>query len=311
MSSGISYSFGDIIGNTPLYHLQRWGERVESTSFVFGKLEFMNPIGGIKARAALEMIETAEKQGILREGTTIVEATSGNTGISLAAVAKARGYHVLLTMPESASEEWVRLLTAYGAEVVLTDASLGTKGAVDKTKELLRTVQNAVLLRQFANMANVTAHYKSTGPEIWESTRGRVDLLVAGVGTGATITGTAKYLKEQNPKLMAIAVEPAESPLLSKGQGGAHEIQGLGPNFYPKILDTSLLDDVISVTKEQAYQSVRDFLDTEGMLVGISSGAALYATAKLSAAKENSGKNIVVVLPDSGERYLSTGCFED
>ncbi len=309
MSSGISYSLGDIFGKTPLYHLQRWGEKVESTAFIFGKLEFMNPIGGSKARSALEMIETAERQGILRTGATLVESSTGNTGLALASVAKTKGYHVLLAVPDSASKEWIRLLNAYGVEVVLTDASLGIKGAVDKTKEMLRSVPNAVLLRQYANAANVTAHYRTTGPEIWEATKGRVDLLVAGVGTGATITGTAKYLKEKNPKLMAIAVEPTDSPLLSKGQGGVHDIHGLGPNFYPKILDTSLLDDVIPVTKEQAYQNVNDFLDTEGMLVGISSGAALYAAGQLSRARENYGKNIVVILPDSGERYLSTECF--
>ena len=278
---------------------------------VIAKLEYFNPAGSAKDRIALEMIDEAERSGKLCPDSVIIEPTSGNTGIGLSAIAASRGYRTVIVMPDSMSAERRALMRAYGAELVLTDGALGMAGAIAKAEELSHTVPHAFIAGQFENPANPAAHYKTTGPEIWEDTDGSVDIFVAGVGTGGTISGTGRYLKEKNPNVKVIAVEPTDSPLLSEGRSGAHGLQGIGANFVPKTLDTSVYDGIITVTTEEAYAEVKALTKTEGLLVGISSGAALVAAVKLAEDEANIGKTIVVLLPDSGERYLSTPLFSE
>ena len=304
-------SASQLVGHTPLLQPVRYSQQLQLLATVLVKLEYFNPAGSVKDRVALEMIETAEKAGKLLPGGTIVEPTSGNTGIGLAAMGIARGYKVILTMPESMSMERRQMLAAYGAQLVLTPAKGGMVGAVEKAKEIAAETPNSFLAGQFDNPANPRAHYRTTGPEIWADTDGTVDIFVAGIGTGGTITGTGRYLKEKNPNIKVAAVEPADSPLLSQGRAGAHGLQGIGANFVPKILDTDIYDEIITVTTEQAYAAARLTVKTQGILIGISSGAALHAAAELAKRPENSGKRIVVLLPDGGERYLSTSLFEE
>ena len=295
-------SAAELIGNTPLLELH-----TDLPGRVLAKLEYLNPAGSAKDRVALSMIEDAEKRGILKEGSVIIEPTSGNTGIGLACVAAARGYRTIIVMPDSMSVERQTLMKAYGAEVVLTPGKLGMQGAIEKAEELAKTIPGSFIPDQFGNPANAKAHYTTTGPEIWRDTEGNVDIFVAGVGTGGTITGVGRYLKEQNPKVQVVAVEPAKSPLLSGGKAGPHGLQGIGANFVPKVLDTAIYDRVIPVTEEQAYQAARELGVKEGILVGISAGAALHAAYQM--AEENPGKTVVVLLPDTGDRYLSTDLF--
>ena len=276
---------------------------------ILAKLEYLNPAGSVKDRAALYMIQDAEKKGILKPGATIIEPTSGNTGIGLAAVAVARGYKAILTLPETMSVERRTMLAAYGAELVLTDGVKGMKGAIEKAEELKNNIPGAIILGQFDNPANVAAHLETTGPEIWEQTDGKIDIFVAGVGTGGTITGVGEYLKSKNPDIKIVAMEPADSPVLSGGQPGPHKIQGIGANFVPQILNTEIYDEIITIENEDAFVEGRAFAQSEGILVGISSGAALKAATILAKRPENAGKNIVVLLPDSGDRYLSTPMF--
>ena len=276
---------------------------------ILAKLEYLNPAGSVKDRAALYMIQDAEEKGILKPGATIIEPTSGNTGIGLAAVAVARGYKAILTLPETMSVERRTMLAAYGAELVLTDGAKGMKGAIEKAEELKNSIPGAIILGQFDNPANVAAHLETTGPEIWEQTDGKIDIFVAGVGTGGTITGVGEYLKSKNPDIKIVAMEPADSPVLSGGQPGPHKIQGIGANFVPQILNTEIYDEIITIENEDAFVEGRAFAQSEGILVGISSGAALKAATILAKRPENAGKNIVVLLPDSGDRYLSTPMF--
>jgi len=304
-------SLSQLVGGTPLLDLQRYSEKNGLSARLLAKLESFNPAGSAKDRVALQMIELAEEQGLLQPGGTIIEPTSGNTGIGLAAMAIARGYRVVLTMPDSMSAERRALLAAYGAQLVLTDGSLGMAGCIEKANELARSTPNSFVAGQFENPANPQAHYRTTGPEIWTDTDGQVDVFVAGVGTGGTLSGTGRYLKEQNPNVRIIAVEPASSPLLSGGQAGPHGLQGIGANFIPKNLDRSLIDEVIPVKEEDAYAAGRQLAATEGVLAGITSGAALWAAAQLARRPEYAGKNIVVLLPDTGDRYLSTPLFAD
>ena len=300
----------ELIGQTPLLRAARYTKDIGTTATeIWTKLEYLNPTGSAKDRAALAMIEDAEVKGLLCPGATIIEPTSGNTGIGLASVAAIKGYKVILTLPETMSVERRNLLKGYGAELVLTEGSKGMKGAIEKAEEVQRSLPGAVILGQFDNEANPRAHYQSTGPEIWEQTNGEIDILVATVGTGGTISGTAKYLKEQKDSLCVFAVEPAKSPVLSGGQPGPHNIQGIGGGFVPKTLDTEIYDAVVTVTEEEAYEEARRFAKTEGILVGISSGAALAAAKMIAEHPSYQGKNIVVVLPDSGDRYLSTPLF--
>lgn len=300
----------ELIGKTPLLKLNRYTQKAGITNAtVLAKLEYLNPAGSVKDRVALAMIEDAEKKGILKPGATIIEPTSGNTGIGLAAVAAAKGYKAILTLPETMSVERRNLLKAYGAEIVLTEGARGMKGAIEKAEELKESIPGAVILGQFVNPANPAAHRATTGPEIWEQTEGRVDIFVAGVGTGGTVTGVGEYLKEQNPNVKVVAVEPATSPVLSKGTSGAHKIQGIGAGFVPDVLNTKVYDEVIAIENEDAFAEGKKFAVSEGILVGISSGAALKAAAILAARPENAGKTIVVLLPDSGDRYLSTPLF--
>lgn len=304
-------AISDLIGNTPLVELTHIEEKEGLDSRVVAKVEFFNPAGSVKDRIAKKMIEDAEKKGVIKPGATLIEPTSGNTGIGIASVAAAKGYKAIMTMPETMSVERRNLLKAYGAKVVLTDGKTGMKGAIAKAKELAATIPNSFIPSQFENLSNPQAHYESTGPEIWKDTEGKVDIFVAGVGTGGTVSGTGKYLKDQNPNVKVIAVEPATSPVLSQGYAGPHGIQGIGAGFVPNTLDTSVYDEVFTVTNEQAYETGRLIAHNEGMLVGISSGAATYAAIQIAKRPENKGKTIVVLLPDTGERYLSTPMFAE
>ena len=300
----------ELIGGTPLLKLNGYTKKKGITeAVILGKLEYLNPAGSVKDRIALAMIEDAEKKGILKEGLVIIEPTSGNTGIGLASVAAAKGYRAILTLPDTMSVERRTLLQAYGAELVLTEGAKGMKGAIAKAEELAGEIPDSVILGQFVNSANPAAHKAATGPEIWEQTRGNVDIFVAGVGTGGTITGVGEYLKEKREDVKIVAVEPAGSPVLSKGTPGAHKIQGIGAGFVPDVLDTSIYDEVITIENEDAFEESRTFAASEGILVGISSGAALKAASILAKRPENKGKTIVVLLPDSGDRYLSTPLF--
>lgn len=306
----IKKSASELIGHTPLMEVTRYEEKNGITdAVILVKLEYFNPAGSAKDRIALHMIETAEREGTLKPGGTIIEPTSGNTGIGLASVAAAKGYRVVLTLPETMSVERRRLLQAYGAELVLTDGEQGMQGAIDKAEELREQTPGSIILGQFDNPANPEIHKMTTGPEIWEDTDGKVDIFVAGVGTGGTITGVGSYLKEKNPAVKVVAVEPESSPVLSGGQPGAHKIQGIGANFVPEILDTDIYDEIIKVSNEDAFTAGRAIARQEGVLVGISSGAALHAAAQLARRPENKGKVIVALLPDSGDRYLSTPLF--
>jgi cysteine synthase A len=299
----------DMVGTTPLLELREYTSANGCKARILAKLEYMNPAGSVKDRVAVRMIDEAEKAGILHKGDVIIEPTSGNTGIGLACVAAARGYRLIITMPETMSMERRKLLSAYGAELVLTPASKGTKGAIRKANELADEIGGFVP-SQFTNPYNPQAHYETTGPEIWKDTEGNVDIFVAGVGTGGTITGTGKYLKEKNPAVKIVAVEPAGSPVLSDGIPGRHKIQGIGAGFVPDTLDIEIYDEIIAVSDEEAYLTCRELVRTEGALCGVSSGAALYAAKNLTERPENEGKTIVVLLPDSGERYLSMGVFD-
>lgn len=304
-------SVTELIGGTPLMELTKTEQSEGLCARLFGKLEFFNPAGSVKDRVALSMLDDAEKRGVLRPGSVIIEPTSGNTGIGLASIAAARGYRTILTMPETMSEERRNLLKAYGAEIVLTDGGKGMSGAIEKAQELAKTIENSFIPGQFENPANPAAHYETTGPEIWEDTDGKVDIFVATAGTGGTVSGTAKYLKEKNPAVYVAAVEPAGSPVLSGGAAGPHMIQGIGAGFVPDTMDTTLCDEVITVTDEDALQMGKRIARTEGFLVGISSGAAVWAAAELAKRPENKGKIIVALLPDTGERYLSTPMYND
>lgn len=300
----------ELIGGTPLLKLNGYTKKAGIKGVtILAKLEYLNPAGSVKDRIALAMIEDAEKKGILKEGATIIEPTSGNTGIGIAAVAAAKGYKAILTLPDTMSVERRNLLKAYGAKLELTEGAKGMKGAIAKAEELKESIPGAVILGQFVNPANPAIHKATTGPEIWEQTDGKIDILVAGVGTGGTITGIGEYLKEKNPDVKAVAVEPAGSPVLSKGTSGAHKIQGIGAGFVPEVLDTKIYNEVIAIENEDAFAEGRAFAASEGILVGISSGAALKAAGILATRSENKGKTIVVILPDSGDRYLSTPLF--
>ncbi len=299
----------EMIGNTPLLEPTNYARANGLRARLLVKLEFLNPAGSVKDRVAFSMITEAEKSGKLKAGATIIEPTSGNTGIGLAAVGASKGYRVILTMPDTMSVERQKLIQAYGAEIVLTDGKKGMRGAIEKANELVAEIPHAVLAGQFANPANPHAHYVTTGPEIWRDTDGTVDVFVAGVGTGGTISGVGKYLKEQNPAVRVVAVEPSDSPVLSGGSAGAHGIQGIGAGFVPDVLDTGVYDTVMAATTENAYAAARELARTEGILVGISSGAALWAAVELARMPENDGKVIVALLPDTGDRYLSTRLF--
>ena len=303
------HNMTEMIGGTPLLALERLGQERGWQAKVLAKLEYFNPAGSVKDRAALGMIRAAEKEGRLRPGSVIVEPTSGNTGIGLAAIAAVRGYRVILTMPETMSLERRKLLAAYGAEIVLTPGDQGMQGSIDRAKELLREIPGSIIAGQFDNSANPAAHYASTGPEIWRDTEGQVDIFVAGVGSAGTITGVGRYLKEQSPAVQIVAAEPADSPVLSGGKAAPHGIQGIGANFVPGNYDPTVVDQVLTVATEDALALARQMARTEGVLVGISSGAALAAVEQLALLPENAGKTIVTLLPDTGERYLSTELF--
>ena len=309
--SKVKNSFLDLVGNTPLVRVNNLIKKDELKADVLAKLEYFNPTGSVKDRIAKEMIQDALEKGLINENTTLIEPTSGNTGIGLSAVATALNLKIIITMPETMSVERRNLMKAYGAELVLTPGSEGMKGAIAKAKELASQIENSFIPGQFENPANPTAHYKTTGPEIYEQTEGKVDIFVAGVGTGGTISGIGKYLKEKNPEVKVVAVEPASSPVLSTGKGGAHKIQGIGAGFVPETLDTKIYDEIITVENEDAFATGKEMAKTEGILVGISSGAALYAAKELAKREENAGKTIVVLLPDGGDRYLSTPLIQD
>ena len=309
--SKVKNSFLDLVGNTPLVRVNNLIKKDELKADVLAKLEYFNPAGSVKDRIAKEMILDALDKGLINENTTLIEPTSGNTGIGLSAVATALNLKIIITMPETMSVERRNLMKAYGAELVLTPGSEGMKGAIAKAKELASKIENSFIPGQFENPANPTAHYKTTGPEIYEQTEGKVDIFVAGVGTGGTISGIGKYLKEKNPEVKVVAVEPASSPVLSTGKGGAHKIQGIGAGFVPETLDTKIYDEIITVENEDAFATGKEMAKTEGILVGISSGAALYAAKELAKREENAGKTIVVLLPDGGDRYLSTPLIQD
>ena len=309
--SKVKNSFLDLVGNTPLVRVNNLIKKDELKADVLAKLEYFNPAGSVKDRIAKEMILDALEKGLINENTTLIEPTSGNIGIGLSAVATALNLKIIITMPETMSVERRNLMKAYGAELVLTPGSEGMKGAIAKAKELASQIENSFIPGQFENPANPTAHYKTTGPEIYEQTEGKVDIFVAGVGTGGTISGIGKYLKEKNPEVKVVAVEPASSPVLSTGKGGAHKIQGIGAGFVPETLDTKIYDEIITVENEDAFATGKEMAKTEGILVGISSGAALYAAKELAKREENAGKTIVVLLPDGGDRYLSTPLIQD
>lgn len=310
--SQIKESALELIGKTPILKLNGYAKKAGAAdATILAKLEYFNPAGSVKDRIALAMVEDAEKKGLLKEGATIIEPTSGNTGIGLAAVAAAKGYRAILTLPDTMSVERRNLLKAYGAELVLTEGARGMKGAIAKAEELSKEIDGAVILGQFVNPANPAVHKAATGPEIWEQTEGKVDIFVAGVGTGGTITGVGEYLKEKNPDVKIVAVEPAGSPVLSKGIPGAHKIQGIGAGFVPEVLNTKVYDEIIAIENEDAFAEGKAFAVSEGILVGISSGAALKAAVILANRPENKGKTIVALLPDSGDRYLSTPLFNN
>lgn len=302
-------SVDQLVGHTPLLELKKIEQAHDVSAKILAKLEYFNPAGSVKDRVAKAMIDNAEAAGILKPGATIIEPTSGNTGIGLASIAAARGYKLILTMPETMSVERRNLIKAYGAEIVLTDGAKGMKGAIEKADELAFEIPGSFIAGQFVNPANPAAHRATTGPEIWEDTDGKVDILVAGVGTGGTVTGIGGYLKEQNPAVQVIAVEPSDSPVLSEGRAGAHKIQGIGAGFVPDVLDTALYDEVITVASDDAFEIGRQIGREEGVLVGISSGAAVWAAIQVGKRPENAGKTIVAILPDTGERYLSTPMF--
>jgi len=309
--SKIAKNLTDLIGNTPMLELTNFSKKNNLPATLIAKLEYYNPAGSVKDRIAKAMIDDAEAKGLLNHDSVIIEPTSGNTGIGLASVAAARGYRVILTMPETMSVERRSLLKAYGAELVLTEGAKGMKGAIVKAEELANETPNSFIPGQFVNPANPAVHKATTGPEIWEDTDGRIDIFVSGIGTGGTISGTGEYLKSKNPDIKVVAVEPADSPILSKGTAGPHKIQGIGAGFVPDILDTQIYDEVITVTNNDAFITGRAIAKAEGLLVGISSGAAVCAAAQLAKRPENEGKNIVIILPDTGERYLSTALFNE
>ncbi len=304
-------SAAELVGNTPLAELSNYSKKRDIRARLLGKLEYFNPAGSVKDRVALEMIRDAEERGVLTEGSVIIEPTSGNTGIGLASVAAARGYRAIIVMPDSMSAERRMLMTAYGAELVLTPGALGMQGAIDEAERLRSELPNAIIAGQFDNPANPRAHYKTTGPEIWRDTDGRVDVFISGIGTGGTISGVGRYLKEQNPAVRIIGFEPVSSPLLTQGKAGKHGLQGIGANFVPSILDRSVVDEILTITEEEAFAAARELGRAEGLLVGITSGAALAAAEKLAIRPEYQGKTIVALLPDTGTRYLSSGLFED
>ncbi len=304
-------SVTELIGGTPLLKFGNYSESEKLEANVIGKLEFFNPAGSVKDRVAKKMIEDAEKSGLLKPGATIIEPTSGNTGIGLAAVAASKGYRAIMTMPETMSIERRKLLKGYGAEIVLTEGAKGMAGAIARAEELKNEIDGAVILGQFVNPSNPQAHFETTGPEIWNDTEGNVDIFVAGVGTGGTLSGAGKYLKSKKADVKVVAVEPESSPVLSGGSAGPHKIQGIGAGFVPEILDTEIYDEVIKVPNESAFETGKKVAKTEGILIGISGGAAVWAATQLAKRPENKGKNIVVILPDTGERYLSTALFED
>ncbi len=312
MMADIKENAAELIGGTPLLRASRYAKKAGATeAVILAKLEYLNPAGSVKDRIALAMITDAEESGKLKPGATIIEPTSGNTGIGLASVAAAKGYRAILTLPDTMSVERRNLLKAYGAELVLTEGAKGMKGAIAKAEELQQEIEGSIILGQFINPANPEIHRRTTGPEIWQQTDGKVDIFVAGVGTGGTITGVGEYLKAQNPDVKIVAVEPAGSPVLSRGTPGAHKIQGIGAGFVPEVLNTSVYDEIIPIENEDAFAEGRAFATSEGVLVGISSGAALKAATILAKRPENKGKNIVVLLPDSGDRYLSTPLFQE
>ena len=303
-------NLSELIGKTPLLRLNGYEKNFGLEAEIIGKLEYFNPTGSVKDRIALAMINEAEKNGKLKNGSVIIEPTSGNTGIGLASIAAARGYRIILTMPETMSIERRKLLAAYGAELVLTEGTKGMNGAIARAEELIAEIPNSFILKQFNNSANPQIHYETTGPEIWNDTDGKIDVFVSGVGTGGTITGVGDFLKSKNPLIKLVAVEPFDSPMLSEGKAGAHKIQGIGAGFVPEILNTSIYDETVTVKNDDAFETVRNLARTDGLLVGISSGAALWAAAQVANRTENKGKRIVVILPDTGERYLSTPLFE-
>lgn len=309
--ANIYKSLTDLIGGTPLLELTNYEKENDLQAKVLAKLEYFNPAGSVKDRVAKAIIDEAEKSGKLKPNSTIIEPTSGNTGIGLCAVAAIRGYKIIITMPETMSVERRKLMKAYGAELVLTDGAKGMAGAIAKANELAEEIENSFIAGQFVNPANPKAHYETTGPEIYRDTDGKVDIFVAGVGTGGTLSGTGKYLKEQNPDIKVIAVEPETSPVLSQGKSGAHKIQGIGAGFVPETLDTEIYDEIITVPNDEAFRYSRAVTHSDGLLVGISSGAAIYAATELARRPENAGKTIVALLPDTGERYLSTALFAD
>lgn len=302
-------SIENLIGNTPLLRICGFENKYNVNANIFAKLEFLNPTGSIKDRAALGMIKDAEQNGLITKGATLIEPTSGNTGIGIAAIGAHSGYRVIITMPDTMSEERIKMIRAYGAEVILTDGSLGMSGAIAKAEEIKNITSNSMIVGQFENMSNPKSHFETTGPEIWNDTDGQVDILVSAVGTGGTVSGIGAYLKQKNPNIKIIAVEPAESPVLSKGIAGPHKIQGIGAGFIPSTLNRSIVDEVVTITSEDAYYFGADIAKTDGILVGISSGAALAAVKEIASIPENEGKNIVVILPDSGTRYLSTNDY--
>lgn len=303
-------SVAELVGNTPIFELVNFEKKHKLNAKILAKIEFFNPAGSVKDRVALEMIEQYEREGKLTPQSTVIEPTSGNTGIGLAAICASKGYRAIIVMPDTMSKERQMLMTAYGAELVLTDGSLGMKGAIAKAEELVNSTPDSIIAGQFSNPANPTAHYKTTGPEIWRDTDGDVDIFIACAGTGGTVSGIGKYLKERSKDVKVIAVEPAMSPYLTEGRSGAHKIQGIGAGFKPDILDLSVIDEILTVTDEESYEYAREVAKTEGLLVGISSGAAICAALKVAKRPENEGKNIVIILPDTGERYLSSGVFE-